>query len=138
MVSRPSGRPRSLPLAFNLPITRGYLAVVALIQLDQANRGSVRQLPGKARAISTALCWQCRSRNRASMLGSRSPVERLENRHPRHTGDIADDVLQFKIPLHQSLPPMLEMLAGIRDQHTARAQVAPQHTNLLGRAKGRS
>src|SRR5712692_799419 len=62
--------------------------------------------------------------------------DRLENRQPGDTGDIADHVLEFEVHLGERLLHVLDMLPSICYQHSPLAQVTAQHTDLLGWTKG--
>jgi hypothetical protein len=129
-----------LQVRFDLEVTRGDLAMGALVQLHGLPQGEqvlgppvALQRPGDLGFTMLTMA--------VAQLGQRGWVpfasqDRLENRHASHPRDVADHVLQFEVHLRQRLLHMLEVLPGRGDQHGALAQVAAQHADLLRGPKG--
>ena len=57
--------------------------------------------------------------------------ECADDRHARHPGASADDVLQLEMHLREGFVPMLDMLACVGQEHGAMAEVTAQHTDLV-------
>src|SRR6266446_434186 len=58
---------------------------------------------------------------------------RPDDREARHSRDVADDVLQLEVHLREGFLHMLDVLAGIGEEHGALAEVTAQHADLVRR-----
>ena len=58
--------------------------------------------------------------------------------HPRHAGDVGDDVVQLDIHLHQRLLHVLDVRRGVVDQSFSMAQIGTQPDHCLARPEARS
>ena len=82
-------------------------------------------------AALTAIVSEPRERARIALAREHG----LDNCHPRHTGEVADDMLQLDIHLGAGLLHMLDMLPRIGQEHGPLLQITAQHADLVGRPK---